>query len=515
MFRYFGRLPYLLLLGFLVAVIAIQISPYFVPIPDRDSGVFLYIGSRILQGEVPYRDLWDHKAPFIYYVNAAGLWLAAGSRWGTWLLETLFILSSTVIGYLAFEKLFSKHTAFLASVLWIFSLPKVLGNGNFVQVYALFFQFASIYLWALNQQKPSRCKFFLLGICIGAILLIQPNLIPTTTVLLISLTAYKSIVDRSILPALRFFGIGVLGLFLVLLFVMVYFFFHNALMDFFDAVFLYNSMYAQSGVLFDRYESMSRGFSLLNEIGIISFLGWALGVSYVLTHKTQRFQTIVLITVWPLDLVTSSVSPKSLAHYYISWLPVMALMSAFFLEKVEFLFSETSKSIQDVKKLWKYILVTPFVFVLGATNLAAFSEFVSSATARNLIVDISLSPKQSYVVYLLENTKKTDYVYFWGNEPGLNFIAMRQSPSKYIYTYPLFIPEGYPSQSPSTRFMQDIVAKKPIIIDTHNDFIPNLNALDPSQHRYLSKFITYFQENYSAVAVIGPDNWTVYKHVNP
>ncbi len=50
--------------------------------PERDSGVFLYVDGQILDGRIPYRDVWDHKGPILYYLNALGLTVANGSMMG-------------------------------------------------------------------------------------------------------------------------------------------------------------------------------------------------------------------------------------------------------------------------------------------------------------------------------------------------------------------------------------------------------------------------------------------------
>src|SRR5512138_681071 len=37
----------------------------------RDQGIYATVGSGILSGSVPYRDLWDFKTPGIFFVFAA------------------------------------------------------------------------------------------------------------------------------------------------------------------------------------------------------------------------------------------------------------------------------------------------------------------------------------------------------------------------------------------------------------------------------------------------------------
>src|SRR5262245_997230 len=66
-------------------------NPTNMTLPSRDSGVFLYMGWRLLSGDIPYQDVWDHKPPLIYFVDALGLTLTPNSLWGIWFLEFLFI----------------------------------------------------------------------------------------------------------------------------------------------------------------------------------------------------------------------------------------------------------------------------------------------------------------------------------------------------------------------------------------------------------------------------------------
>lgn len=80
---------------FLVAVLMLPSNPVE-NLPGQDNGVFLYAGQRLLAGDTPYVDFWDHKGPLIFYVNALGLLLGAGSRWGVWLLEYVFLFFAAV-----------------------------------------------------------------------------------------------------------------------------------------------------------------------------------------------------------------------------------------------------------------------------------------------------------------------------------------------------------------------------------------------------------------------------------
>jgi hypothetical protein len=59
-------------IGILTLYFAIRIPLLDVPL-ERDEGAFAVVGAAILRGEVPYRDVFDHKPPGVYYLYAAAL----------------------------------------------------------------------------------------------------------------------------------------------------------------------------------------------------------------------------------------------------------------------------------------------------------------------------------------------------------------------------------------------------------------------------------------------------------
>jgi hypothetical protein len=52
-----------------------------------DSNFFQLTGKLILEGKVPYRDFFDHKGPFVFYLEALGYWISP--KYGIYLLSIL------------------------------------------------------------------------------------------------------------------------------------------------------------------------------------------------------------------------------------------------------------------------------------------------------------------------------------------------------------------------------------------------------------------------------------------
>ena len=86
-------------------------------LPSRDSGVFLYVGWRLLSGDIPYRDVWDHKPPLIYFVDALGLSLTPDSLWGVWLLQFIFIFFTFFLFYKLLDREFGIVAALAGSII--------------------------------------------------------------------------------------------------------------------------------------------------------------------------------------------------------------------------------------------------------------------------------------------------------------------------------------------------------------------------------------------------------------
>src|SRR5512133_129106 len=137
-------------------------------LPSRDSGVFLYVGWRLLSGDIPYRDVWDHKPPLIYFVDALGISLTPGSLWGIWLLQFVFIFFTLYLIYRVLDEEFGTLAALAGTIVLISGLQKVLEKGNVTEEYALVFQALAFwfFLRAWKSDFPIRTSFWM-GILAG------------------------------------------------------------------------------------------------------------------------------------------------------------------------------------------------------------------------------------------------------------------------------------------------------------------------------------------------------------
>jgi len=155
----------LILLGISLALSGMYCPP--VNPAYEDTEFFRYCGWALLRGQVPYRDVFDHKPPLIYFVNAAGVSLGP---WGLWMITTSFALVITGLFY----RLCFRHRLYFPWVLpLLFNLmlrDNLIANGiNFTREYSTYF----VMLFFLAFMGRSRWRHLLLGLFTGLTFFMQ------------------------------------------------------------------------------------------------------------------------------------------------------------------------------------------------------------------------------------------------------------------------------------------------------------------------------------------------------
>ena len=249
-------------IGLLVLAILLPDSPLYKLYLERDSGVFHYIGWLVTQGKIPYRDVWDHKPPVVFFINAVGLFLSGGSRWGVWGIEVVFLFLSSLVSFNLLKKNFGFCPGFLATVAWMFSLPYLLCGGNQSTEYGLLFQFLFLFIFSkkLFGEQAGR-YWFGLGVLSGILFLTKQNLIGISLAAVIAAMVIGIRDHKSAKMAINLTKFTLGGTAILIIFV-IYFGFHHALADFWSAAFLYNFAYSSADFV-SRLSSLAIGLRML------------------------------------------------------------------------------------------------------------------------------------------------------------------------------------------------------------------------------------------------------------
>lgn len=497
-------IPFLIsLVGTVIALF--PSNPNNMTLPSRDSGVFLYIGWRFLNGDIPYRDVWDHKPPLIYFIDALGIALTPDSLWGVWFLQFIFVFFTLFFAYKVLDKEFGVYAALAGTVTLTSGLLTILEKGNVTEEYALVFQALAFWLFVIAWRKdfPLRTSFWI-GLIGGLAFNFKQTTIGIWITYGLFLLVIRLMQRRVPLKDLLSLGAGWLVPSVLL---SIYLASQNAFTDFWEQAFLYNLVYI------GKHEGIRRlipvfikGFAYLRNgwVLYIAILGWLAGFGYVLLKRKafREIHPLILITLvnLPIEILLITISGRSILHYYLTPLPAMAILAGTLAHTVPFLISRiTSLGSQNIQR-WVPGLMLILVLVAQVGQIRNYPDYVRALQAndRALVID-----------YVARNTNKNDQVLLIGAESVVNFLARREAPTRYVYQYPLALLGRRPMFE---EYFNQILENKPtLIIDTRGQERLEEKLYTPLQKRsqIVRDGVKYLGENYQQVAQFG--DWFVYR----
>jgi hypothetical protein len=508
---------WIVLLPALCAMVLLPIAPTYRDIYGGDTGVFLYMGEQILKGNIPYRDVWDHKAPLIYYINALALLIGGGSFWGLWLVEFASLYCAACIGFALLKRAFGLLPALFGTILWIASLALVLIGGNYTEEFALPFQFAALYLfWQSEQLRRYGWRGYAIGATLAATFLLRPNLIGIHLGIAAVMVA-SAIVSRrwrALLVGLALIACGALT---VLLATAAYFLSEHTLGDLVDQVFRYSAFYSAT-TLQNRLLSLLSGVAVLaiSGISIIALFAWITHLMQLrrglLRVRDANALILFALVNLPFEFILSTLSGRVYGHYYVSWMPAFAILAASFAGFV-------AEQVRHLGRPGKASSV--LIALLVALSIGPAWKIVSDIMTPK---DLENSRYQT-ANYIVHYTADDDPVLVWGAETAINLVTHRDAPTRFVYQYPLYA-RGYQTAAMVEEFGRDLAMRPPaLIIDTSttNSLVPPLDrsqratwAPDDPAYGLLPEMdgvLRYIDSNYVFVARVGREQWALYRYV--
>ena len=146
-----------------------------------DSGIFQEMGVCLVQGGTPYVDLFDHKGPILWFIQALGIWISP--RWGIMILQSISLFCTLVLWYkTAFLIIEKRWVSFAISLSGLLFLMAFYQRGNLCEEWCLPFISLPIYLYFYRWRKKhtphplySTLDSFIIGLCVGVIAMIRLN----------------------------------------------------------------------------------------------------------------------------------------------------------------------------------------------------------------------------------------------------------------------------------------------------------------------------------------------------
>ncbi len=440
---------------------------------ERDSGVFLYSASQLLEGKLPYKDFWDHKPPLIYIFNAIGLSLGMGV-WGVWLLETLLFAVACVVLYMAVARSLGIVPAVVcsASIILLSRKWELFLGGNFTEGYCM--AFAMLILAGLASKKQADWKWLLMGVAAGTIFFTKQSCIGIPAA--VGIVATLNAIARGKWQYWRYLLSYCVGGILLVIVIIAALAATGILAEFWDANITFNRIYLQSRVA--NLNLMTQIYDSIYEFEAIGFVG-ILGFSFlacVLSLLANRFlsdNSIQKTLIWavlislPIECWFIAVPYRFYGHYFLTLCPLIGLAMAFWARlSLDWIrrFEGEEKPVLITSAISFLVIIVPFLSYSGPLT---FQRQIKHAL-QPLQWNQSVHDNSEILVYL-QNKGGEAKLMVWGAETTLNYRSGRVSPTRYSYMYPLTA-EKYDQES---RFKELLTSlnhhPQALIIDTLTD----------------------------------------------
>ena len=196
-----------------------------------DKEIYRYIGQVIQKGGVPYRDVFDHKPPLIFFLNYAVLLL--GGDWGQWVIDTLLALLATLL-FFQLGKKYKLPYPWLLPLLFNLMLRDFLiclGMGmtrEYTTILLLIF-----FCVLLGKY---RYRYFIFGLLAGLIFFMQQDQVLP----LIPFFIYAFLPEEDTVPFLTRLLRTAAGFLAIALPILLYFAVHSSLKYFWQDAFVFN-----------------------------------------------------------------------------------------------------------------------------------------------------------------------------------------------------------------------------------------------------------------------------------
>ncbi|MFD2307752.1 hypothetical protein [Enterococcus termitis] len=438
-------------------------SPIYLTNNWVDANAFMTMGKGMMQGLVPYKDLFEQKGPLLYLIYGLSSLINSKEFTGIYIVECIGMTINLVFCFKILKLYLSEKSSFLLTLFF----PVLLLNDQFfrqggsaeelsipllmlllysvmktIKISSESLHFSKwIYLWqGLSVSMIFFIKFTLLGPWVGFYLFIFIYLIvKKETKELATLIVYSAI-----------------GLFIGILPWLSYFLLNDAIADFFNVyLFINSNAYNASSVnLIERFsfilqvviENMKENWITL----LLVFPGWVIiPVFQEISKKSSHRLFLFVISLS--TLFFTYIGMKSYEYYFLFFMP-FGVVGLVMLGKISSFLINEAKRILDFKStiLFPWAFIVSFLLIFGYNgNLQESLYFPNNSTFGTKGTEEKRTAQKLFAEYMLmEKTNPT--LLNFGFLDGGFYLAADILPSEYYFElqnleYSVF-PDNYDGQ---------------------------------------------------------------------
>jgi len=479
---------------------SIRIRLLSIPL-ERDEGEYAYAGQLILQGIPPYRLAYNMKMPGIYYAYALAMTIFGQSTVGIHLGLLVVNVGAITLMFFLGRRLFDSTVGLVAAAAygfltinqWIFG-PQAHAT-HFVILPAL-----GGILYLLKAVEPPRAWHLLWsGLLLGlGFIMKQQGMFFIAFALLF--LVWNDLRERPIRPAFLIGRIALLAGGSAVPFLLICTILYAV--GVFSKFWYWAIQYARQYV---SQVPLSAGIQLFYEntkiMLVPSYLLWilaGLGLILLWVDTNSRPRGIFVTCFFIFAFLTICPGFYFRQHYYVTWMPALALLIGVAVGAGRNLFLLTAP-LQSLS----FVPAAAFVVAMFITinTQADFLFSVPVNTASHMMYGASpWTETQEIAQYIKHRTTPADTIAVLGSEPQLYFYSGRKSATGYIYTYALMEPQkfAHEMQMDMIREIEKAQPKYIVLVDIRTSWL-----VGPGSDRAILDWQkSYCQSNYTLAGFV-------------
>lgn len=427
----------------------------FEPYWYGDEGIYQVIGIAIRNGRLLYRDIFDNKPPFLYFLYA----LFNSDQFTLRLVSLIFGILSVIVFFFLAKKIFSsgennQKIVLLTTSLFafLFAIPFFEGNianaENFMILPILFAALLLVnYLEPVSKRGDEKIlnssreagsrsakQIFFVGLLLGVSFLFKIVAIFDLGAFVVfwGFLNFSKIKDflktkKNIISEFKELLLILLGFFIPFAITALFFLLNGALSDFITAIFFSNIGY----VAYANELVIPQGFLFIKLVLLLIF------VVFLFNQQKKLKSTEVFILLWfGFSLFNGFFSGRPYTHYILVLLPSFSLM-------LGFLFCKKSvRKISLVLLIASILIINKnFTFFGYKKTIAYYKNFISFIAGQKTVssyqrfFDKKTPIDYEIAQFIKSRQGKDKSVFIWGNNAQVYKMIGVLPPGKYIVKY--------------------------------------------------------------------------------
>lgn len=438
----------------ILALLGLSSSPLNKGVTQNDSAVFQIMGRGMLEGQVMYKDLFDHKGPVMYVINAIAYLI--NPQIGLFIVETLFISIGAVFIFKTSKMLVNKRVSVIMSLVYVMLMFISISGGNFTEEYAMTFTSIALYCIMKIIYKNEYENKILWGI-IGATFALNFFIKPTYIAIWIAFGIIQfiySIKEKKIKELIKYIFYMIIGIMIVTLPIIIYLVLNDDIHYFIDAFFILNMKYSEAGLL----KKAKTFWILINRSKFVGYIiiGIICNILMLFNKKINLKNRLFVTSFFVISIILTAWAPNAYKHYLTQLVPAIVLelieLCLYIKENLK-LNEKESEILKELPQNLILILAICCMILVTGNKISKDVGIFSRIAQNGEVINHELDEVKKYL-------NKDDEIIVLGNQPYYYIYLNKYPKCKYFFQLPIILYDN----SIKEEVQNYIIKNKPKIV---------------------------------------------------